>query len=229
VAAGSFGSEDLEILALTGDQAQLYNVMANDWAPPLDIGMQLHQPVGALRDGPSRTLGAARGAGDHDVVVFSMRNAFTMCQVTASGTPSELRGIDIDGDGVDELAVLSEDTADNHTLQLFRSTGCPLTPLLVDALAGCVDVANAGERLIAICRMGDFPAVRGLYEITSVNGALVRSATPLALLDGDAHFVTAGDFDGDGVLDIAVGVHRGSETSVLLLQQCPAHDTRACR
>ncbi len=229
VAAGSFGSEDLEILALTGSQAQLYNVMANDWAPPLDIGMQLHQPVGALHDGPSRTLGAARGVGDHDVVVFSMRNAFTMCQVTASGTPSELRGIDIDGDGVDELAVLSEDTDDNRSLELFRSTGCPLTPLLVDALAGCVDVANAGERLIAICRVGDFPAVRGLYEITSVNGALVRSAMPLTLLDGDAHFVTAGDFDGDGVLDIAVGVHRGSETSVQLLKQCPAHDTRACR
>jgi len=229
VAAGSFGSEDLEILALTGDQAQLYNVMANDWAPPLDIGMQLHQPVGALRDGPSRTLGAARGAGDHDVVVFSIRNAFTMCQVTASGTPIELRGIDIDGDGVDEVAVLSEGATDNRTLQLFRSAGCPLTPLLVDALAGCVDVANAGERLIAICRIDDFPAVRGLYEITSVNGALVRNAKPLALLDGDAHFVTAGDFDGDGVLDIAVGIHRGSETSVQLLQQCPAHDTRACR
>jgi len=228
VAAGSFGSDDLELLALTGNQAQLYNVMANDWAPPLDIGMQLRQPVAALRGGPSKTLGAARGTGDHDVVVFSMRNAFTMCQVTASGTPSELRGIDIDGDNVDELAVISEDTDDNRSLELFRATGCPLTPLLVDALAGCIDVANAGERLIAICRVGDFPAVRGLYEITSVNGALVRSATPLTLLDGDAHFVTAGDFDGDGVPDIAVGVHRGAETDVQLLRQCPAHDTRTC-
>ena len=228
VAAGAFGSDDLEILALTGDQAQLYNVMANDWAPPLGIGMQLNQPVGALRNG-AHSRGAARGAGDRDVVVFSMRGAFTMCQVTASGEPRELRGIDIDGDGVDELAVLSDDSNGRRTLQLFRATGCPLEPLLVDALAGCVDVANAGERLVAICRIDDTPPARGLFEITGAAGALVRSPTPLAVLDGDARFVTAGDFDGNGVPDIAVGVHRGAEVGVQLLRQCPAHDTRTCR
>jgi len=236
VAAGAFGSDNLEILALTGDQAQLYNVMANDWAPPLTIGMQLHQPVGALRNG-AQSRGAARGVGDHDVVVFSMRGAFTMCQVTASGTPRELRGIDIDGDGVDELAVLSDDDDGNRTLELFRATGCPLAPLLVDELAGCVDVANAGKRLIAICREPaplvasgppdpTDPVARDLIAITNTGGQPV--ITPLAKIDGDARFVTAGDYNGDGVLDIAVGVHRGSGVGVQLLRQCPAHDTRTC-
>jgi hypothetical protein len=41
--------------------------------------------------------------------------------------------------------------------------------------------------------------------------------------------VTAGDFDGDGVLDIAVGVHHGASVGIQLLKQCPAHDVRACR
>jgi hypothetical protein len=136
VAAGSFGSDNLEILALDGTQAQLYNVMANSWiSPPINLGMQLDQPVGALRAGTSQARAAARGTGPDDVVVFSLRGAVTTCQVTASGTPRELRGIDIDGDGVDELAVFSDDSAGKRTLQLFRATGCPLVPVLVDELA----------------------------------------------------------------------------------------------
>jgi hypothetical protein len=236
VAAGSFGSDNVELLAITGTQAQHYDILANRWAPPIDLGMQLGQPVGALRDGPARTLGAARGAGERDVVVFSARSAVTTCQVTASGTPRELRGIDIDGDGVDELAVLSDVGAGPstgpgiRTLQLFRTAGCPLAPLLVDALAGCVDVANAGGHLVAICRIGNVPVARGLFALDpGTGGELVRAPAPFALLDGDARFVTAGDYDGNGVLDIAVGVRHGSSVGVQLLQQCPAHDLRACR
>ncbi len=233
VAAGSFGSDDLELLALTGQQAQLYNVMANSWAPPVDLGMELDQPVAALRGGPGPTRAAARGDGNN-VVVFSVRGAVTTCQVGAAGTPTELRGIDIDGDGVDELAVFFNDSDGVRTLQLFRTTGCPLQPLAIDALTRCVDVANAGEGLVAICRapdtsassMMDDPAARELVEIARTGGGFV--VTRSTDIDGDARFVTAGDFDGDGVLDVAVGVHRGSGVGVQLLRQCPAHDTRAC-
>jgi hypothetical protein len=229
VAAGSFGGDSIEILAITGTQAQHYDIQANRWAPPIDLGMQLNQPVGALRDGPSRTLGAARGTGDHDLVVFSVRGAFTKCQVTGSSVPRELRGVDIDGDGIDELAVLSDDGAGDRGLQLFRAEGCPLAPLLAEVLAGCVDVANAGDRLVAICRSNGGPVARDLVEITHAGSTFTRNPTPLAQIDGDARFVTAGDFDGDGVLDIAVGVHHGASVGIQLLKQCPAHDVRACR
>jgi FG-GAP repeat protein len=234
VAAGRFGSDDLEILALTGAQAQLYNVMANSWAPPVDLGRQLDQPVAALRGGPAPTRAAARGDGDH-VVVFSMRGAVTTCEVTAAGTPIELRGIDIDSDGIDELAVFSIDGDGKRTLQLFRTTGCPLAPVAIDALTGCVDAVNTGKGLVAICRdpgaspspvMND-PAARALIEITNTGGQLATRT--LAPITGDARFVTAGDFDGDGVLDVAIGVHRGSGVGVQLLRQCPAHDTRTCQ
>ena len=111
VAAGAFGSDDVEVLAFTTNHVQLYNVNANSWAPPVSIGMTFRQPVAALRAGTGPTRAAARGVGDRDVVVFSVRGAFTMCQTTASGVPVELRGIDLDGDGVDEVAVFSGATA----------------------------------------------------------------------------------------------------------------------
>lgn len=163
------------------------------------------------------------GPGDRITVLFGTREATAGTPVAMSPFGGRLRiGRASDGDGT-------------RTLQLFRTTGCPLQPLAIDALTGCVDVVNAGKGLIAICRdpgasaspgMND-PAARELIAVASAGGTFV--ATPLAPIDGDAHFVTAGDFDGDGVLDVAVGVHRGSGVGVQLLRQCPAHDTRACQ
>src|SRR4029078_4508404 len=120
---------------------------------PADLGMlALDQPVATLRDGPSRTRAAAR-AGDHDVVVFSVGGA-APCHVTTSGTPQELRGIDLDGDGVDELAVFSEQD-EKRTLQLFHATDCTPEAVFAPELVDCVDVVNASASLVAICRDPD--------------------------------------------------------------------------
>ena len=67
-----------------------------------------------------------------------------------------------------------------------------------------------------------------MFEIVNTGGELVRAERPIAVLDGEGRFVTAGDYDGDGVLDLAIGVNRGGVVNVQLLRQCPAHDTRTC-
>lgn len=237
VAAGPFADPmgGVEVLALAGERALLYNVLGTEWAGPMDgipVASMLRAPIANLRDGPGRALAASRGAGERDVVVFSVRGAFTSCAGTAAGEPVELRGIDIDGDGIDEVAVLFEDASGQRSLQMFRSAGCPLEPVLADVLEGCVDVANAGGHLVAICRPpAGAPmsqAARDVFTITSAGGRFERSPAPIAQVDGSGRFLTAGDYDGDGVLDVAIGVHRVSAVGVQLLRQCPAHDTRTC-
>jgi hypothetical protein len=162
---------------------------------------------------------------------------FTSCKIAAAGEPLELRGIDIDldDDGVDEVAVLYESSG-LRSLQMFRAIGspdCTLEPVLAEALDGCVDVARSGDRLIAICRIPGSvgpgaTAARGLFTITSTGGTFTRSAAPFARVEGDGNSLTAGDYDGDGVLDLAVAVHRVDEVGIQLLRQCPAHDIRTC-
>ena len=232
VAAGAFGSPNVEVLAFTNNQVQLFNVNANAWAPPVPVGMTFRQPVAALRAGPVLTRAVARpsgaGTSENDLVVFSVRGMFAMCRTTAAAEPIELRGIDIDGDNIDEVAAFSGGNGAPRAMQMFGAS-CPLAPVLADELAGCIDVANTGDRLVALCRSTPMGGERGLFEITRVGESFVRAAQPFAELDGDGRFLTAGDYDGDGVLDVAVGVNRGGVVNVQLLRQCPAHDTRACR
>ena len=226
IAAGAFGSDDTELLAITGTQIQLYNAPANDWAPPVPFGIALRPPVGALRDGTGHARAVAVGPGPRDVMIFGVRGSITMCPLTVGATPRELRAIDLDHDGVDELAVLANDDQGAPVLAIYTST-CPAKQIGADALDGCTDIVNAGRALVAICNIDDHP--RGLYVVTPSAGQLVRAAAPFVVTDGDARFVTAGDFDGDGILDLAVGVqHGGAGVAVQRFRQCPAHDTRAC-
>jgi hypothetical protein len=246
VAAGSFADPagGVEVLALTGDRAVLYNVSAGEFVTQptpdgIPVSTTLAPPIGTLRDGPGRARAVARdtGAGEAGIAVFSVRGGFTSCSAAAAGTPVELRGVDLDGDGVDEVAVqYTAASTGRRSLQVFRvggSPACALSPALADALDGCVDVANVGERLIAVCRVAEAGsmanAAHTVFAIEDTGDGLARRPLPIADLQGDGRFAIASDFDGDGVLDVAIGVNRVSEVGVVLLHQCPAHDVRACR
>jgi hypothetical protein len=100
--------------------------------------------------------------------------------------------------------------------------------VLADQLGNCIDLASAGGRLVALCRASDTAPADLVVPIErTADGQFVRSPE-VARVQGDARFAATGDFDGDGVPDLAVGVRRMDGTGVQLLRQCPAHDTRTC-
>ncbi len=234
LAAGAFHGGEGELLAFTQDRALFYNaanLMNAAWTMPSAPGPKLQNPVAALRDGPMRP---ARGVAlevdsGNRLVVFSVRQANGMnviqqeCNATASGMSlRELRSVDVDGDGVDEVAAISDDGGpDTRRLQIFRAD---CQEALAEVLAGCVDVARTGRGLVALCRIGNpsrGPA-RGVFSIKEERELMDSFAV------GDARFATPGDFDGDGVIDVAISLHRVDEVVVHLLRQCPDHDTRGC-
>ncbi len=157
------------------------------------------------------------------------------CAAPAS-TPAVLRvrGGDIVGDdGVDELVIASP-TMQGVQVHVYPITasgaGCAIGAEPALGLGGCADVARVGHQLVAVCLAeagtdGVMPRW-GLYRV-SETGA--RDATPFAAVDGTGVQLTTGDFDGDGVQDLAVAVARGGVLGVQLVHQCPAHDERGCQ
>jgi hypothetical protein len=237
LAAGSFTRPGgaAEVMALISGKALIYDVMTGTWAYEISTPMGLdHPPLAALHDGQ----GGARvvsGGPNNQVTVFSVRDrVFTMCKsASAAGMPVvDVRGIDIDGDGLDE--VVAQYQGAGRFVQVFRVTGsppsCSLEPVLADVLDGCADLANVGGRLVAICRPGAGNPARDVFVITpNRDGRFERAKGPVAQLPGNGHFVAASDFDGDGVPDVAIGTRRIEDVSVQFLRQCPAHDTRGCQ
>lgn len=255
VAAGTFRGPDAELLAFTGPQALFYNVSnlgSARWTAPISSGPMLQNPVAALRTGPPPGRGVARmveeAAGqpveDH-FYVFSVtgglvdtQNVFQrVCDARTSGLSiRELRGVDVDGDGdgVDEVVALTEGIRganpmsgpSTRKVEVFDAADCrPVTP---PALEGCVDVVRVGRDLVALCRTTANTAMgpaRGVFVIP--DGTQER--VPMKEFPvGDARFLTASDFNGDGILDVAITLHRVDEVVIHYLRQCPAHDTRNC-
>jgi hypothetical protein len=229
VAAGAFRGPNVEILAISGTQALFYpatDLMNGMWSASGPSELLLRTPMTALR-GPAPVRGAAL-TGEKEVVVFSVARDVPqkVCSALAAQKRlSELRGVDVDGDGVDEVVVVSEgDDPGTRTVQILSATDC--LPIPGDPFAGCSDVAHVGTSVVAVCRIDDLtkgPA-RGVYRIGSGN----ERERIERFEAGDARFVTPGDFDGDGVLDAAISRHLIDEVVVQYLRQCPAHDTRRC-
>lgn len=238
VAAGAFHGGDAEILAFTGDRALFYsaaNLMNPSWTGPSAPGPKLQNPVATLRNraDPARGVALEVDSGNQ-LVVFSVRvvNGTNViqreCSVRTSGMRlGELRAIDLEGNGVDEVVAVSDNGGpDTRRVQIFDAS---CQPMREAQLAGCVDVAQTGRGLVALCRLGLDPSgdpdrgpARGVFSIKDQRELMDRFVV------GDARFATPGDFDGDGVIDVAISLHRVDEVVVHLLRQCPDHDRDGC-
>lgn len=233
VVAGRFGSPDLELLAIADATSpgatilQLYNVRANMWAPELALMAEVRPPLGSLRGATeSLAVGVTGDEATPNFVTFNARSPMPACTSTRMAAPRELRGVDVDGDDIDELAVYTGE-GPTRTVELYNARTCPFSRLAQLPLERCVDVARVGPRVFALCRAGDGPA-RLLFELAGEGTTFTRSAEPVARVEGDGRFLAPGDFDGDGVTDLAVGIGLGTGINLQMIRQCPAHDTRRC-
>jgi hypothetical protein len=150
----------------------------------------------------------------------------TSCTKTLTGTQTSIRAADVDGDdGFDELIVTVDGGRFVHVFPVTTTAStCTIgDEILTDALSACADVANVGGQLIALCET-DSRARPGIFRISDGT----REANPAITLDGVGLELVVGEFDGDGVLDLAVKLGRAAEVSVQFLKQCPAHDVRGC-
>lgn len=151
---------------------------------------------------------------------------------------SRMRAEDVIGnDGIDELLTANRAARvpQIHVYPITTSgTTCSFGAEQWTELAGCSDVARVGTTVVALCQIEDEmpgttpdPVTRwGLYRISETGE---RDVLPFAAVDGNGRELTVGDFDGDGIADLAVQVARGGIRGVQLVHQCPAYDERGCQ
>lgn len=151
----------------------------------------------------------------------------TLCQRSFEGGQLTVRGADLVGDdGADEVIVTAPGGRNVQVFPVVAGAGCTLEDeILTTALDGCADVAKVGDHLIALCDT-EVPRRSGVFRI-GADGT--REPNPAVTVDGTGLQFVVGDFDGDGVRDVAVMIGRAAEISVQFLKQCPAHDTRGCQ
>ena len=213
----------------------IHDVATAEWTGPLTVAA-----FEADTFTPPQIL---RTAGAPVIATFSRGTATTAtfgafaidgkaCTKTVDGRGFLLHAADVAGDDeIDELVFTSitlgaRNPRQAHIFEVAVTAGqCAIGgELLASALVGCADVVRVGAQTVALCESA--PRQFGVFRITDEG---TREPVAFAEVDGIGLQLVVGDFDGDAVADLGVGVARGAEISIQFLRQCPAHDTRGCR
>jgi hypothetical protein len=244
IAAGAFptpGGTKVLVAAVrspAAGQSELlvHDVAAVSWMPAVRITTFEIDPTLQLQilRNASAGLVVARGAIDP---MMSTKQSLAVigldgktCSLMENGRINVFHGVDLDDDAADELVYTTENANNTLVRQVHvrkviagQVGTCSGEELLADALVGCDDVARIAGTTVALC---EGVAKRwGVFRIDDATGK--REAKPFADVEGIGLQLVVGDFDGDGVPDLGVGMAR-AEVGGQFIKQCPAHDVRGC-
>ncbi|MBS0198428.1 MAG: VCBS repeat-containing protein [Planctomycetes bacterium] len=166
-------------------------------------------------------LGVPTGSG---TVLRIMRsegfgNFSTMVEYPSSGSINSLASADFDGDGLSDLAI-GLPTGNGPVLRVMRSVGGGFTTIGEYPVSGTVSAIAAGDfdgdqrpDLMIGTFSGGAPVIR--FMRNEGGGAFASAGEPVR--DLYAYALAAGDFNGDGRMDVAMGTVVGYSSVVRML------------
>lgn len=191
------------------------------WNPGSGQWVLVHHLGGAWLDARKLVLGEFDGFPGHDIAALAdaalddrlvlVAHRSGTAYIPAPGFPvyaraRELRALDWDGDGTDEIAAVTDDG-----IEIFEpdGTGIHAYPWTLTDISATVLRSGTGADWLAAVAAGP----QGTDFLTVLGSA--GSIGPLAIGDTDVYFLTAVDFEGDGDDDLVLADH--SQSALLRL------------